>query len=107
MYVLKKINVVLKVEQNSSVIFHDDYSSPVSTKDIHNTALENYDFTNKNVYLFSTNGGSGLAGTVETIKNKLSNTKVEKNAFKLHRNSMKNASQEVDNWIKKLGFQED
>ena len=61
------------------------------------TFLKNYDFPNKNVYLFSTNGGSGLAGTVETITNKLSNTKVEKNAFKLHRNSMENAPQEVDN----------
>lgn len=68
------------------------------------TFLESYDFTNKNVYLFSTNGGSGLAGTVETITNKLSNAKVEKNAFKLHRNSMENAPQEVDNWLKELGF---
>lgn len=68
------------------------------------TFLESYDFTNKNVYLFSTNGGSGLAGTVETITNKLSDAKVEKNAFKLHRNSMENAPQEVDNWLKELGF---
>ena len=35
------------------------------------TFLESYDFTGKNVYLFSTNGGSGLSGTVSTITNKL------------------------------------
>ena len=39
----------------------------------------------KNVYLFSTNGGSGLSGTVSTITNKLSGANVNSNAFKLHR----------------------
>ena len=47
--------------------------------------LENYDFTGKNVILFSPNGGSGLAGTVSTIKNKLSSANVNENAFTLNR----------------------
>lgn len=58
--------------------------------------LESYDFIGKNVYLFSTNGGSGLSGTVSTITNKLSGANVNSNAFKLHRNSMEDAPKEVE-----------
>lgn len=70
------------------------------------TFLESYDFTGKNVYLFSTNGGSGLSGTVITITNKLSGANVNSNAFKLHRNSMEDAPEEVESWLKDLGFNE-
>lgn len=68
------------------------------------TFLENYDFTGKNVYLFSTNGGSGLAGTVSTIENKLNTASVNTNAFKLYRDNMEDAPQEVETWLKNLGF---
>lgn len=68
------------------------------------TFLESYDFTGKNVYLFSTNGGSGLSGTVTTITNKLSGANVNSNAFKLHRNSMEDAPNEVEAWLKELGI---
>lgn len=66
------------------------------------TFLESYDFTGKNVYLFSTNGGSGLSGTVSTITNKLSGANVNSNAFKLHRNSMEDAPEEVETWLKQI-----
>lgn len=66
------------------------------------TFLESYDFTGKNVYLFSTNGGSGLASTVSTITNKLSGANVNSNAFKLHRNSMEDAPEEVVRWLKEI-----
>ena len=66
------------------------------------TFLESYDFTGKNVYLFSTNGGSGLAGTVNTITNKLSDAKVNQNAFKLNRDNMEDAPEEVENWLKQI-----
>ena len=68
------------------------------------TFLESYDFTGKNVYLFSTNGGSGLADTVSTITSKLNTATVNSNAFKLHRNSMEDAPEEVDSWLKELGI---
>lgn len=68
------------------------------------TFLESYDFTNKNVYLFSTNGGSGLAGTVSTITSKLNTTKVNANAFQLYRNNMEQAPTQVNTWLKELGF---
>ena len=68
------------------------------------TFLESYDFSGKNVYLFSTNGGSGLAGTVSTITSKLSSAKVNSNAFKLNRNSMEQASTEVEKWLKEINI---
>lgn len=68
------------------------------------TFLGNYDFKEKNIYLFSTNGGSGLAGTVSTIENKLSSANVNKNAFKLNRDNMEDAPVEVESWLKEIGF---
>lgn len=68
------------------------------------TFLESYDFSGKNVYLFSTNGGSGLAGTVSTITSKLNSANVNSNAFKLHRNNMEDAPEEVETWLKEIGI---
>lgn len=68
------------------------------------TFLESYDFSGKNVYLFSTNGGSGLAGTVSTITAKLSSAKVNSNAFKLNRNSMEQAPTEVEKRLKEINI---
>lgn len=66
--------------------------------------LFNIGLIGNNVYLFSTNGGSGLSGTVSTITNKLSGANVNSNAFKLHRNSMEDAPEEVESWLKELGI---
>lgn len=53
----------------------------------------------QDVYLFSTNGGSGLADTVNTITEKLNDTNVNENAFQLHRNDMETAPDEVSRWL--------
>ncbi len=66
------------------------------------TFLESYDFTGKKVYLFSTNGGSGLASTVSTITSKLNTANVNSNAFKLHRNNMEDAPEELERWLKEI-----
>lgn len=66
------------------------------------TFFELYDFEGKTVIPFSTHGGSGLAGTVDTIKSKLSTATVEDNAFSLSRNSMETAPKEVEAWLKEL-----
>lgn len=68
------------------------------------TFLESYDFSGKNVYLFNTNGGSGLAGTVDTINNKLSSANVNTNAFTLNRNYMEQTPIQVTSWLNELGF---
>lgn len=67
------------------------------------TFLESYDFSGKNVYLFSTNGGSGLSGTVSTITDKLSSANVNSNAFKLYRENMEEAPGELETWLKEIG----
>lgn len=67
------------------------------------TFLERYDFSGKNVYLFSTNGGSGLSGTVSTITDKLSSANVNSNAFKLYRENMEEAPGELETWLKEIG----
>ena len=66
------------------------------------TFLELYDFNGKTVIPFSTNGGSGLAGTVNTIKNKLPEANVESSAFTMSRNNMEEAPEEVKSWLKEM-----
>ena len=68
------------------------------------TFLESYDFTGKTVIPFSTHGGSGLAGTVSTISNKLDGATVVENAFTLSRNNMEDAPSEVEGWLKEINM---
>lgn len=67
------------------------------------TFFELYDFSWKTVIPFSTHGGSGLAGTVSTIKNKLSSATVEENAFTMSRNNMERVPKEIEAWLKEIG----
>lgn len=69
--------------------------------------LESYDFTDKTVIPFSTHGGSGLAGTVDTISEKLDGASVLENAFTLSRNSMESAPQEVESWLREINMLEE
>ena len=67
-----------------------------------NTFLEQYNFDRKTVVPFCTHGGSGLAGTPETISDKLPNSTVIQNAFSLSRTNMDNAPSEVENWLQEI-----
>lgn len=67
------------------------------------TFMETYDFSGKTVIPFSTHGGSGLSGTVSTIRNTLSNASIEENAFTISRNNMERAPSEVNSWLKEIG----
>lgn len=67
-----------------------------------NTFLEQYNFDGKTVVPFCTHGGSGLAGTPETISDKLPNSTVIQNAFSLSRTNMDNAPSEVENWLQEI-----
>jgi len=66
------------------------------------TFFELYDFSGKTVIPFSTHGGSGLAGTVSAIKNKLPEANVESNAFTMSRNNMESAPVEIKSWLKEI-----
>lgn len=67
------------------------------------TFFELYDFSNKTIIPFSTHRESEIAGTVSTIKEKLSHATVETNTFTMSRNDMESAPQEVDAWLKEIG----
>lgn len=71
------------------------------------TFLESYDFSGKTIIPFSTHGGSGLAGTVGTISEKLDSATVIENAFTLSRNSMDTAPTEVESWLKEINMIEE
>lgn len=64
--------------------------------------FELYDFKGKTIIPFSTHGGSGLAGTINTIKNKMKDSTVETNAFTMSRNNIKDAPKEVKSWLKEI-----
>lgn len=67
------------------------------------TFFELYDFSGKTVIPFSTHGGSGLAGTVTTIQNKLRSAIVETNAFTMSRDDMEQAPGEIQAWLDSIG----
>ena len=71
-----------------------------------NTFLEKYDFSNKTIIPFNTHEGSGNSGTFTTIKNKMSNAKVNTNGLAIRgAEARKETSRNtVNNWLKDLGY---
>ena len=68
------------------------------------TFLENYDFTNKNVYPFCTHEGSGNAGTFEKLKKIIPKANVNTDGLDMYGTKAResDAKHVVENWIKKL-----
>lgn len=58
----------------------------------------------RRLFHFSTHGGSGLAGTVETISSKLDGANVLDNAFTMSRNDMEEAPDEVRSWLTEINM---
>ena len=73
------------------------------------TFLESYDFSGKTVIPFCTHAGSGLSGTVQTLKNKLTGATVLDGlaiAGTTAQNSQDEAKQSVLDWLEKLDVKE-
>lgn len=68
------------------------------------TFLESHDLAGKKVILFSTHGGSGLAGTVETIIHLENGADVVQNAYTISRDDVTEATPSRSNWLKQLGY---
>ncbi|MFF1259527.1 flavodoxin [Streptomyces sp. NPDC058321] len=66
------------------------------------TFLEENDFKGKTVILFTTHGGNGLSGTVETVTEKLSDATVLSNGFTISRDDMADAEGQVHDWLKSV-----
>ena len=94
-------------EIKDSITNFDDYDNiylgyPIWWSDlpmILYTFIENNNFSGKNVYVFSTHGGSGLAGTMNTLKNKLVGANINSNALSIYRDNMETAPAEVEKWL--------
>ena len=72
------------------------------------TFLESCDFTGKTVYPFCTHAGSGLSGTVQTLKNKLTGAAVADGlaiAGTAVQNRPEETRQSVSDWLDRLGVQ--
>lgn len=57
----------------------------------------------KKVIPFSTHGGSGLAGTVETLKEQEPDADIEENALSISRDDMEGCESKVTDWLKEIG----
>ncbi|MCH4167730.1 MAG: flavodoxin [Streptococcaceae bacterium] len=66
--------------------------------------FETNDLSGKTIIPFSVHGGSGLAGTLESIERLASGATVEsENVLSISRNDVPDAQSEVNDWLKSLG----
>ena len=66
--------------------------------------LEQAELADKKVYLFNTHGGSGNAGTKETIKGILSDSDVSDDNLVISRDVVANSEPDVIDWVHGLGL---
>ncbi|MDO5530805.1 flavodoxin [Sutterella sp.] len=81
-----------------SPIWWADYPMPVYT------FLESVDLSGKRVIPFSTHGGSGFAGTIETLAELAPKAKVNRDGLTISRTRMETAPERVKEWLDRLGF---
>lgn len=68
------------------------------------TFLETYDFSGKTIIPFITHGGSGFAGTIETIAELQPNASVISSGLSISRDSVSEAESDVVDWVKGLNL---
>ncbi|WP_301861078.1 flavodoxin [uncultured Megasphaera sp.] len=66
------------------------------------TFLQRHDLTGKKIVIFSTHGGSGLAGTPEAVQNAVPGASVQTNAFTVSRDDVAQAKDSVLSWLASL-----
>lgn len=68
------------------------------------TFLEEYDLSGKTIIPFTTHGGSGFSGTIDTIQELQPNAQVVQDGLSISRNNVPDAAGEVADWVAGLGF---
>lgn len=63
------------------------------------TFLEKYDFSGKTIIPFTTHGGSGFSGTIQTISELQPNATVISDGLSISRNSVSGAESDVADWL--------
>lgn len=68
--------------------------------------MEEYDLSGKTIIPFNTHEGSGDVGTYDTIKSKLSKSKVNTNSLALQGKTARTdkGKEETIKWLKELGY---
>ena len=66
--------------------------------------LDTYDLSGKNVMVFTTHEGSGLADAIERIKEQEPNATVSSTGFHSRGNNVASQGDAIKNWITGLGF---
>ena len=66
------------------------------------TFLESYDLSGKKINIFSTHGGSGLAGTVEKITQLETKATVNQNAYTVSRDEIEWAASSLSDWLTQI-----
>ncbi len=64
--------------------------------------FDEYDFSGKTIIPFSTHGGSGLAGTIDTISELEPNATIYEQALSVSRNDIAEAEEDIVEWINDL-----
>ncbi len=68
------------------------------------TFLEEYDFTDKQVYLFCSHGTGGLAESVEIITRTIPDANISDNVFDCYEEDAHNSQEDIQNWVNELGY---
>ncbi|MFX3617306.1 MAG: flavodoxin [Sporolactobacillus sp.] len=66
--------------------------------------LDEYNFSGKTIIPFSTHGGSGFAGTINTIAKMEPKARVIKDGFTVSRDDVADAKDDVNQWVKGLNL---
>lgn len=68
------------------------------------TFLEEYDFSGKTIIPFTTHGGSGFSGTIQTISELQPDANVISDGLAISRNNVSEAQREVIDWVNGLNL---
>lgn len=68
------------------------------------TFLEEYNLSGKTIIPFTTHGGSGFSGTIETIGQMQPDAAVIEDGLSISRNAVPDAAGEVSDWVSGLNL---
>lgn len=66
--------------------------------------FEEYDLSRKRIAVFTTHLGSGLSGTIPTVKRLEPEADVVEEGFSCNGNQVTGKEEEVNGWLKKMGY---
>lgn len=67
--------------------------------------FDEYDFSGKNIMIFTTHEGSGLGGSPETIRGLEPDANVSSDGFSSRGSAVSSADSNIENWLSGLGFE--